>query len=96
MPADGPLHKAANSGDVMEIQDLLRMKEPIDGKGAQGRTALMRALGVGAVECVSTLLEGKADVTILDQCKRSSAHPRRPPTRPHTSAHSPSTSCSIC
>jgi len=83
MPADTDLHKAANQGDEAEVEDLLRGGAAINGKGAQGRTPLHRALGSGHRHVVEILLERKADVAMQDSMKRTSEQPpysRLPPS----------------
>ena len=58
------LHKAARDGDKDGLQDLLQQGLNINEKGAQGRTALHRALGGGHVDCVRFLIEKGADLAV--------------------------------
>lgn len=86
---DTELHKAANLGEEYELRDIAKELD-VDGvnaRGAQGRTALHRALGSGSKACVEVLLEFKADPTIVDKCKRTSA--RAPTVLGHTHTREP-------
>ena len=74
MPVDGPLHKAARDADLTACQDALADGAEIDALGAQGRTALHRALGSGSVEVNKYLLDTGANPQIIDAMKRSSLH----------------------
>lgn len=79
MPADGELHKAANQGELLEVESLLKEDgSKIDARGAQGRTPLHRALGAGFKGVAELLLDNAADVALVDTCKRTCA-------RSHTS-----------
>jgi len=73
MPGDTELHKAANQGEELDVKDLLD-SVPVDAPGAQGRTALHRALGAGHKGVAEILVEHKADVTLQDSCARTSLH----------------------
>ena len=74
MPMDTELHKAAKDGDIDAMKDCLADKVGINDQGAQGRTALHRALGGGFVEAASFLMEQGADPMIADSLKRTSLH----------------------
>ena len=69
------LHKAARDGDLNEVTSLIdEEKLNVNEKGAQGRTALHRALGSGHHECAQLLISKGADVNISDTLKRTSLH----------------------
>jgi len=70
---DTDLHKAAKDGDEEGIKELLGSVN-IDEQGAQGRTALHRALGGAYLECVRILLDNGAKMTIVDDMGRTSLH----------------------
>ena len=74
MPMDTPLHKAAKDGDIDEMQDVLKTGVGINEPGAQGRTALHRALGGGFTAASEFLIEQGADPMINDALKRTSLH----------------------
>lgn len=75
MPQDTALHKAANENDKDGVQDELAKGTNVDEPGAQGRTALHRALGAGYVDLARFLIvECKADPLKDDAMKRSSLH----------------------
>ena len=74
MPNDTELHKAARDGDRDGLEDLLRQGQDINAQGAQGRTALHRALGMGSLECATFLMDKGADATVIDSLKRTSLH----------------------
>jgi len=74
MPSDSELHKCAKDGDTESIKDLLSTGAEVDKPGAQGRTALHRALGGGFVESAQALLEGGAGPTVCDTVKRTCLH----------------------
>ena len=66
-------HAARNQGDEAETSELLAEKDiAIDAPGAQGRTALHRALGSGHKGVAALLLDANADPTKEDSCKRTS------------------------
>jgi ankyrin repeat protein len=74
MPQDTDLHKCAKDGDTAGIMDLLQQGAAVNAQGAQGRTALHRALGGGFHECSAVLLDGDADAAMVDAMKRTSLH----------------------
>ncbi|KAL1519073.1 hypothetical protein AB1Y20_003340 [Prymnesium parvum] len=74
MPMDTALHKAAKDGDIDGIKDCLADKIGINEQGAQGRTALHRALGGGFDEASAFLIENGADPMVSDSLKRTSLH----------------------
>ena len=74
MPRDNELHKVAKDGDTESVKSLVAEGSAVDEPGAQGRTALHRALGGGFVECAAVLLELGADASIKDQMQRTSLH----------------------
>ena len=74
MPQDTELHKVAKDGDTSGVADLLATGVNINAPGAQGRTALHRALGGGFTECATALLDAGADASVIDAMKRSSLH----------------------
>ena len=74
MPMDTDLHKAAKNGDIDEMRDCLDAGTNINEQGAQGRTALHRALGGGFAEAATFLIERGADLTISDSLRRTSMH----------------------
>ena len=59
MPQDTELHKVTKDGDVAATQDLLGTGAAVNALGAQGRTALHRALGGGFAECARVLLDAR-------------------------------------
>lgn len=74
MPLDTALHKSAKDGDVQECLEALRSGVAVNAPGAQGRTALHRALGGGFSECARTLIASGADPLISDAMKRTALH----------------------
>ena len=72
MPLDPELHKVAKDGDVQACIEILQAGADVNAIGAQGRTALHRALAGGYDACAATLLDSGADVTIKDAMCRSS------------------------
>ena len=75
MPSDGELHKCAKDGDTETVKELLAAGgTDVNAAGAQGRTALQRALGGGYFECAEALMEGGADPKIADSAKRTCIH----------------------
>lgn len=74
MPQDTELHKCAKDGDAGTSLDLIQDGVDVNAKGAQGRTALHRALGGGFVECTKVLLDNGANVESVDAMKRTSLH----------------------
>mmetsp|Transcript_66979 Transcript_66979/g.178228 ORF Transcript_66979/g.178228 Transcript_66979/m.178228 type:complete len:261 (-) Transcript_66979:531-1313(-) len=74
MPMDTALHKAAKDGDIDGMKDCLDDNIGINEQGAQGRTALHRALGGGFHEASVWLMENGADPLIADSLKRTSLH----------------------
>ena len=74
MPMDTDLHKAAKDGDIDAMKDCLAENIGINEQGAQGRTALHRALGGGFMEASAFLIEKGADPAMVDSLKRTSLH----------------------
>lgn len=74
MPLDGPLHKAANDGDVKALERLVAEKHEIDAPGANDRTPLHRAVGAGSVAAVKFLLSKGAKVDAKDRQGRTPFH----------------------
>lgn len=75
MPGDSELHKAAKDGLTDDCSEIIgEGKIKVDAPGAQGRTALHRALGGGHIECANKLIEHGADLTKMDSMKRTSLH----------------------
>ena len=74
MPQDTELHKMAKDGDTETIKELLADGANVNALGAQGRTALQRALAGGFAECSAALIESGADATLVDSMKRTVLH----------------------
>lgn len=74
MPQDTDLHKCAKDGDTAGVLDLMQTGAAVNAQGAQGRTALHRALGGGFHECAAALLDGGADTSVVDSMKRTCLH----------------------
>ena len=74
MPMDTDLHKACRDKELETVKELVKGGECVDALGAQGRTPLQRALGVGATDICEYLLEQSADPLIIDAMKRTSLH----------------------
>jgi hypothetical protein len=58
---DGDLPGAATLGDTLAVERLLELGLPVDGRDAQGCSALLRACGGGRLEIATTLLVRGAD-----------------------------------
>ena len=74
MPTDTPLHKAANSGDLITIQEILEESDPeynVNCAGAGGRRALHRASGSNNLKIVKYLISKGADINITDNSGRT-------------------------
>ena len=61
-------------GDVNQVLSLLDEGLEVDALGAQGRTALHRALGGGHHGLARTLIERGARVAVIDSMGRTSMH----------------------
>ena len=66
--------RGALAGDKDEIESLLQQGLNVNEQGAQGRTALHRALGGGHAECARFLIENGADPNKVDALKRTPLH----------------------
>jgi serine/threonine-protein phosphatase 6 regulatory ankyrin repeat subunit B len=78
-----PLMAAASGGKTEIIRMLLRYPEVMDGKDDRdslGRTALMRAAGIGALDCTAILLNAGCDRNLVDNSGMSA--------KDHASRHS--------
>ena len=72
MPQDTELHKVAKDGDTQSCTETIQGGANVNAVGAQGRTALHRALAGGCDVCAAALLDSGADATIADSMKRTS------------------------
>lgn len=60
------LRRAAESGDIENLQILLRQRPDVDARDAGGRTALMLAALHGRIRAVDALLSAGADPNLAD------------------------------
>lgn len=61
-----PLHAAVARGDLLAVQQALAQGAAVDGRDAQGRTALMRAVQGNGAEVIKALLKAGADPQAVD------------------------------
>ena len=59
--APGALHRAAQAGDIVDLEAALAAGADIDALDGRSRTALMHAVNKGYTLLVEPLLEAKAD-----------------------------------
>ena len=62
------------AGDVDEIRESLAAGAPVDGRDANGTTALMMAAANGHVEAMQVLLSAGADINATNERENTSLH----------------------
>lgn len=63
--------KAVNSGDLLQVKELMSRGAPVNGKNKSGETALHVAAEAGHKEIVDLLLKAGATVDAKNDCKRT-------------------------
>jgi len=68
------LHEAADSGDILVVEELISKVPNVDARDKEGRTALHHAAMAGDIPVTAALLNAGADPDIQDKSGRVPLH----------------------